>query len=186
MPTENENQLVSQYLAGDQEALKILINRYLKLIYNFIYYHLKNQAEAEDITQEVFIKVWRNLQKFDQTKNFKTWLYKIAYNTCIDFLRRQKAIPFSEFEDEAGRNPIVDNLADPAPLPPELFERQDLAAQLTAAIDQLPLKDRTVVLLHYQNQLTFREIADALDQPLNTVKSRYQRALFVLKKHLLA
>lgn len=88
MPIENQddNQLIAEYLQGREQALEILINKYLGQIYGFVYRLVGKPEEAEDITQEVFVKVWRSLKKFDKEKSFKPWLFKIAKNTAMDFL----------------------------------------------------------------------------------------------------
>ena len=91
----SDEHLVSKYLSGEKEALEILIRRYLKPVYGFVYKYTGGVSETEDISQDVFIKVWKNLKKFDQVKNFKTWLFTIAKNTTLDFLRKKKMIPFS-------------------------------------------------------------------------------------------
>ena len=89
--TENlaDKKLIQQYLKGDEKSLEILVVKYLKLIYSFVYKNVGNPAEAEDITQEVFIKVWKNMKKFDQNKSFRPWIFQIAKNTSIDFLRKK-------------------------------------------------------------------------------------------------
>jgi len=178
----NDTQLVTAYLKGDEKAFEILIARHLKPVYNFVRRLVSETAAAEDITQDVFIRAWRNLKKFDQNKNFRTWLFAIAKNAAFDFLRRKKSFPFSDFEDEAGENALVETLVDPAPLPSELLDRQDLARRAVAAIAELPAKYRAVLSLHYDEQLTFQEIADVLSEPLNTVKSRHLRAIIALRK----
>ena len=185
-PMENftDAQLVAKHLKGDKEALQILISRYLKQIYNFSYRYVGNAHDAEDLTQEVFIKTWRNLKKFDQTRNFKTWIFKIAQNNCFDFLRKKKTIPFSEFENEEGENTMAETLADQTPLPQELFDRENLARELAAAIEKLPLKYRTVLFLHYNDHFTFQEIAESMGEPLDTVKSRHRRAIIALRRIL--
>ncbi len=96
---DSDQKLIANYLAGDEKSLEILINRYLRPIYSFVYRHVGNGEVAEDITQEVFVKVWRNLKKFDQNKSFKTWIFTIAKNTSFDFFKKKKAIPFSELEN---------------------------------------------------------------------------------------
>lgn len=195
MPEISDQKLISLYLAGDEKSLEILFNRYLKMIYSFIYRYVGDQEAAEDVAQEVFVKVWKNLKKFNprknrfanfklrRQKNFKTWLFKIAKNASIDFLRKKKIIPFSSFDNEDG-NALTDTLADPAPLPDALLERQDLANLLTRALAKISFKYRAVLLLRYNNHFTFREIAESLDEPLNTIKSRHRRALIILKKIL--
>jgi len=215
-----DKQLIADYLKGNEEALEILIHRYLKPIYSFVYRYVGDGEAAEDITQEVFVRVWRNLKKFNprrsrfatlrgrQDKSFKTWLFSIAKNASIDFLRKKRAIPFSEFENEEGKNFLVEKLKDLSPLPPELFEKKEIVKILNSAIEKLSLKYRSVLFLRYNDHFTplevrsavgrtasaigglpltgftFREIAQALGEPLDTVKSRHRRALVKLKKLL--
>jgi len=177
----SDEQLITDYLAGDEKSLEILIKRYLKPIYSFVYRYVGNGQEVEDITQEVFVKVWRNLKKFDKQKSFKTWIFSIAKNTSIDCLRKKKAVPFSNFENEAGENLLTKTLADPTLLPNEIFEQARIAEMLNAAMNQLTLKYRMVLFLRYNDHFTFREIAEVLGESLNTVKSRHRRALIQLK-----
>lgn len=191
-----DEQLIAGYLAGDKEALEILIKRYFKRIYGFAYRYAGNSQDAEDITQEVFVKAWRNLKKFNpqrsrfailrgkQNNSFKIWIFHIAKNTSLDLLKKKKAIPFSNFEAEEGENFFTGALADPAPLPSELLERADIALVLNSAVEKLPSKYHMVLFLHYNDCFTFREIAEILGEPLHTVKSRHRRALIQLRKLL--
>ncbi len=174
--------MISQYLAGDLESLEILIQKYLKSIYGFVYRYIGNPADAEDVTQEVFFKVWKSFKKFDQKRNFKTWLYSIAKNASIDYLRKKKNIPLSKFENEEGDNSIADNLADLAPLAPELFDRENLAEELNQAMEKLSSACREVIYLHYHDELDLAEIAEILGESVNTTKSRHRRALVELRK----
>ena len=180
----SDKELIINYLEGNQESLEILIKQYLKLIYSFTYRYVGNAQEAEDVTQEVFVKVWRNLKKFDQEKSFKTWIFSIAKNTAIDHLKKKRAIPFCEFENEEGENMITETLADPFPLPHELLEKAGIAHLLTSAMGKLSLKYRMVLFLRYNDHFNFREIAESLGEPLNTVKSRHRRTLVMLKNLL--
>ena len=182
--SHSEKQLITDYLDGNQEALEILVRQYLKPIYSFVYRYVGSPQEAEDITQETFIKVWRNLKKFDQSKSFKTWIFSIAKNSAIDFLKKKKAIPFSEFENEEGENMITETLADPSPLPHELLEKAGMAQVLTSAMEKLSPKYRMVLFLRYNDHFNFREIAESLGEPLHTITSRHRRALIQLKKIL--
>jgi len=180
----NDEELISGYLAGDKKSLEILIGRYLKPIYNFVYYYIGDVPSAEDVTQDVFVRVWRKIKKFDEHKNFKTWIFSIAKNAALDFLKKKKAVPFSELENEEGESTITETVADPAPLPDELFARVDLSKLISGALAELSPIDRSVLLLHHYNQFTFEEAAETLGEPLNTVKSRYRRALIKLRKIL--
>lgn len=181
MKINSDQQLIRDYLAGDEKSLEILIERYLKLIYSFIHRYVGSSKEAEDITQEVFIKVWRNLRKFNQQKTFKTWVFTIAKNTCIDALRKKKTIPFSSFENQKGENRLIETLADPSPLPDELIEQADIGQILTSAIDTLSPKYRMVLFLRYNDHFAFREIAESLGESINTIKTRHRRGIAMLR-----
>ena len=180
----SDSQLIADYLGGDEKSLEVLFGRYLKPIYSFTYRYVGGGQDAEDVAQEVFVKVWRNLKKFDQQKSFKTWVFSIAKNTAIDFLKKKKAIPFSEFENDEGENMITETLADPSPLPSELLEKAGMAQVLNAAMDKLSPKYRMVLFLRYNDHFNFREIAESLDEPLHTITSRHRRALIKLKELL--
>jgi RNA polymerase sigma-70 factor (ECF subfamily) len=184
METISDVKLIEEYLKGDEKSLEILIARYLKPIYSFVYKYIGDNAKAEDITQEVFIKVWKNIKKFDRKKSFKTWIFTIAKNTAIDWQRKKKSIPLSKFEDEKGRNSITEKLEDLSLLPDELFERKNIAEILKLTMKRLAPDQRTILLLRYDEHLKFREIAEILNEPLQTVKSRHRRAVINLKELL--
>ncbi len=188
---DSDNQIIEAYLAGDEKSLEILINRYLKQIYGFVYQYVNNRQEAEDITQEVFVKVWRNVKKpvfgfsrgFNPKKGkFKTWLFTIAKNTSLDFLKKKKPLLFSEFENEKGVNVLVETLSDESPLPEEITGEKEARQALDSVIKNLPPKYRLILSLRRNNDFSFREISEILKEPLNTVKTRYRRALAMLKK----
>src|ERR1700733_2556258 len=94
----SDNDLVLQYRSGNKKAFEALVERYFAHVFNFITRYTSDQVAAEDIVQETFVKVWKNIKKFDETKNFKSWLFTIARNTSLDWLRKKKAVPFSSFE----------------------------------------------------------------------------------------
>ena len=179
-----DQQLIADYLQGDEASLEFLVGRYLKPIYSFTYRYVGNAQDAEDATQEVFVKVWKHLERFDQSKSFKTWIFSIAKNTAIDFLKKKRAIPFSEFENEEGENMLTETLADPSPLPKELLEKAGMAQMLNTAMEKLSPQYRIVLFLRYNDHFNFREIAESLGESINTVKSRHRRALVMLKKIL--
>ena len=187
MRDRSDQELIAGYLADDEHSLKLLIERYFRPIYSFVYRFAGNAStqDAEDITQDVFVKVWRHIKKFDKEKSFKTWIFSIAKNAAIDFLKKKKTIPFSEFENEDGENTIMEKLTDSSPLPHELLERKEIGEMLAKAMENLSPKYRMVIFLRYNDHFTFREIAESLDEPLHTVKSRHRRALIMLKKEIL-
>ncbi|MCX6736559.1 MAG: sigma-70 family RNA polymerase sigma factor [Candidatus Parcubacteria bacterium] len=178
-----DKQLIKNYLAGDKEALEILIDRYLKSVYNFVFRLCSNPQEASDITQETFIKAWKHLKKYNRKLNFKTWLFAIARNTTIDHLRKKKNIVFSDLENAEGDS-FLDSIPSQELLPDALFEKKELNKLLNKALDQLSYNYKTVVLWHLSEGMTFEEISQILKKSVNTVKSQYRRALAILKKYL--
>jgi RNA polymerase sigma-70 factor (ECF subfamily) len=129
------------------------------------------------------VKVWRNIKKFDTKRSFKTWIYTIAKNTALDWLKRKQEIPFSSFETEESENPMQ-NIVDPLALPSVAFDRKLAAEKMNAIVGNLPEYYERVVSMHTKDQLTFNEISKKLRTPLNTVKSRYRRALRILRGRL--
>jgi len=185
MEDRSDQQLISAYFKGEEKSLEVLIGRYFKPIYSFTYRYVGSAQDAEDITQDAFVKAWRNLKKFDPGRSFKTWVFSIAKNTCIDFLKKKKSIPFSRFEKENGENALLETLADSSPLPDELLEREGLGEALSKAMEVLSPKYRLVLFLRYNDHFNFREISEIFNEPLHTIKSRHRRALILLRKLLI-
>lgn len=179
--TLSDNNLIKNYLKGDEKSLEILIGRYLKPIYSFIYKNVGNQAEAEDITQEVFVRIWKNIKKFDQKKKFKPWLFQIARNASIDYLRKKKAIPFSRFENEKGQNAFIENIKA-APL--YIIENLSDKRVLAAAMQGIGPREQKIINLRHNEGMSFKQIAEVFEESINTIKSRYRRTLVGLKRNI--
>lgn len=174
----------------EDKELKIedIIKEYLKPVYGLVFRLTSNKEEAEDLTQDVFVKVWKNLAKYNPRLSLKTWIFTITRNTVIDWYRQKKLLLFSELqkswvEDDSGQD-FADNLVDLEKLPDELFAQRELKQKLEKIVDQLSPDQKIVVLLHLEDGLIFEEIAKVVDRPLNTVKSQYRRALLKLRKLL--
>jgi RNA polymerase sigma-70 factor (ECF subfamily) len=174
----SDEELIKKYLKGDEKSLEVLIKRYLKPIYSFSFSFVLNQQDAEDLTQEIFLKMWRNLKKFKKEKNFKSWLFTIAKNTCFDFLRKKKRSLILNVEN-------LEIIADFTPSLIEMFEKENLMEKLKREIEELPFKMKQVMDLYYNSGLNFREISEILGEPVNTIKSRHRRAISKLKKSIL-
>jgi RNA polymerase sigma-70 factor (ECF subfamily) len=182
---KTDEELIADYLGGDEKAFSELTKRHLTGVYSFVLRFVGNPHEAEDVTQDTFLKIWNNLNKYNkETSKFKTWGLRIARNTAIDFLRKKKHIAFSEFDNERGENVLTETIADTAQLPDELFAKTEDSAMLTHALLDLTPPHREILLLYYTNELTFEEIGETLGEPTNTVKSRHRRALMALRKVL--
>jgi len=170
-------------------AFEQLLQRYLKPIYNFLYQITRDSAALDDLTQETFIKVWKNIARFDQSKIFKVWIFAIAKNTAYDFLKKRKTIPFSFFENGEG-NSFIENIAGGRfPLgqngdhaaPGDILEKLDLEKDIEEVLNKIPVHYRTILVMRYKEDFSLKEIAEILRKPYNTVKSQHQRALRALK-----
>lgn len=179
-----DEQLAALSQQGQSQALEFLVARHLKGVYFFCVGFLKDEAEAEDAAQEVFVKAWKNLGKFDRSRKFKPWLYAVAKNTCLDFLKKKRSLAFSDLGASAAQESFLSGLVDPLPLPEALLDSSFSSGELQAAISKVPGKQAEVLRLRHGNDMSFPEISARLDQPLNTVKSRYRRAISALRELL--
>lgn len=173
----------------EREELKIekIVKEYLSMVYRFAYRLVGNDSDAGDIAQEVMVKVWKNLSKYDSSQDFKPWLFQIARNTSIDWLRRRRQIPFSHLDlvDEEGNDrAFSENLADLELLPDEVFAQTEIQEKFKQALETIPLAEREILVLHLEEGLTFAEISKIVKRPLNTVKSAYRRSLAKLRSQL--
>ena len=185
-PEITDGMLVKQTLAGDQRAFEILVQRYHVSLFNFICHCLGDYDLACDVAQQVFLQLYISMPTLRTGEPLKAWLFQVARNRCLDELRRKRAIHFSELEtvnDDDELSPLA-ILPDNTPLPEEIAERHDLQRALRAAIDSLPPKFRSVVLLRYAGQLSFSEIGKALSMPEATAKTYFQRARPLLRTAL--
>jgi RNA polymerase sigma-70 factor, ECF subfamily len=177
----SDEQLVAKSLRGSDRAFELLLSRYLKPVYNFLYRLTRDLSMSDDLAQETFFKAWKNLRRFDQKKSFKTWLYTIARNTAYDYLRKKRPTPFAHFEDESG-NSWIDNVADEDDLPNELLVKLEQEKEITEIINKIPPNYQLILLMRYKDDFSLGEIAQILRKPYNTIKSQHQRALRNLRK----
>ena len=183
-PLDSDNDLIAAYLEGDKASLEILVSRHFAPVYRLIRRYTHTPEDAEDITQEVFVKAWRHLRSFDHSRQFRPWLFSIARNASLDFIKKKTALPFSALENKAGENTFTETLADSSVLGQESLERQEAGRAAGKALGLLSPKQQKTLALRYGKDLTFRRISEILGEPLHTVKSRNQRALALLKELL--
>ena len=176
---KSDNEIIELYKNGEKEALKYLIERYASPIFNFVA-HLTNRNDAPDIVQDIFIKTWKNIKRYDSKKaSFKTWIFTIARNSVTDFWRKKKNILFTEIEESFSENIPDENL-----LPDEVLQKLEDAELLNKTLEKLRPDYREVLVLYYQEEMTFGEIGEILSKPTNTVKSQHRRAIIELRELL--
>jgi RNA polymerase sigma-70 factor (ECF subfamily) len=178
----SDEDLVAAFQAGDRSAFDLLVDRWDRKIQGAIYRVLGPGEDARDLCQEVFLKAYRALGGFKKEARFSSWLYQIALNACRDRLRRRRGrthVSLEELETvgDAGRG-----LAAPTAL--ELIEGRDLARAVEEALHALPDEQREVIALKEYQGLTFMEIAEVLDVPVSTVKTRLYRGLGQMRQRL--
>ncbi len=168
-----------------QEAFHELVKRYTPAIYNLAYRFTGDPAEAEDIVQETFLRVYRALPNSRLDLPFKPWLLRIAVNLCRDRAKGKHAIPFSALDQEEGKEGLaIEEIPDDAPLPLERLEAEEVRSLLSQAVDQLPEAYRLAITLRYNEGLSYQEIANVLGIPLNTVRTHLFRAKQLLREWL--
>jgi len=171
---------------GSLQAFENILATYEQAIFGYIYRLVGQKEDAEDITQEVFIKLYKNISKLDLELKFSSWLYKIATNTAYDWLRKkQRRHEFLFLDDENRKTKLLDTIADPQAISAiETIEKQPAFDQITNALKNLKVEYRSVLLLFYYQEFSYQEISDALSLPINTVKTYLHRGKTLLKNKL--
>ncbi len=182
MSSLDEQKLISLAQKGDQSAFEQLLDRYQKPVYHQALRLVSNPEDAADVTQEVFIKVWRNLPNFRGESEFSTWLYRLTDNTAIDLLRREKKRRGDSSLDDEESAAVLP--ADPAPTPHQAAEKKELHQAVVDGLRQLSEEHRQVLVMREVNGLSYEEIGRILNLTTGTVKSRMARARIALAKIL--
>lgn len=176
-------ELVQKALQGDEKAFARLLSRYKDTIYFMLLKMLNNRSDAEDLTLEAFGKAFKNLHQYSPTYAFSTWLFKIASNNCIDFLRKKKGVTISiENDSEQLEMSETARLKSKDLNPEERLIRKQKAILLHKVVRRLKPHYQTLVELRYFNELSYEEIAQELQLPLGTVKAQLFRARQMLFK----
>ena len=177
--------LIDEAIAGKQEAYQKLMTKYRQLIYNLIFRMIRNKEDVQDLTQEAFIKAFNSLEKFDKQFSFSTWLFKIATNNCIDYLRKKKLNTFSIDKDIGTEDDDFQfEIPDTETIPDRNILDTERKKILEDAIESLPNKYKSVILLRHRDEKDYEEIAKKLKLPLGTVKAHIFRGRELLNKYL--
>jgi RNA polymerase sigma-70 factor (ECF subfamily) len=181
--TRDTDALIERCLRGDQAAWEDIVRLYRRRVFNIAYKFVGRHDEAEDLTQEVFLKLYKSLDTFDRRANFQTWQTSVSRNLCIDHYRsvRRERETMNRTVDPDTLTPVA-----PTASPQAVLEQQDRVALLRAALDRLTPPLRTAVMLRDIQELTYQEIADRLGLPEGTVKSRINRGRAELARQIRA
>jgi len=170
----SDSELIHLVKSGEIKPFDELVRRHEVKIHDLCYKMVKNYEDARDMAQETFLKAYRNINKFDGHSKFSTWLYRIAVNTCLNYLKGRK--PSEEIHEE-----ILGGAKDD---PVERYKNVKLREQIYIAIDKLPNVQRTVFTLRALEDLSYKEISEILKKPISTVKVNYHLAIKNLKNYL--
>ncbi len=180
-----DKRLVKLARKGDQHAFAEMVSLYKDKLYHLAYRMTGNRQEAEDVVQDTFLRVFKNLDSYDENQKFSTWIYRIATNQCIDRLRKKRKIYSldAESSDHEGLDGYTLLPSDDRTPESELLlsETQRL---IQRAMETLPPKYKSVMILRYMQDLSLQEISDVLDMPVTTVKTRVHRGREFLRKRL--
>jgi RNA polymerase sigma-70 factor (ECF subfamily) len=173
--------LVDRILAGDQKAFKILVQQYQRLVTHFVFRMIPVGPEREDICQDVFVKVYQHLNRFRFESSLSTWIGRITYNTCLNYLDKKKLPLYDDMGDEDKSFEPVD---DEKARPDFNYADKEISTILKGEIEKLPPIYRTIVTLFHLDEMSYAEIADIMKMPEGTIKSYLFRARKQLKEKL--
>jgi RNA polymerase sigma-70 factor (ECF subfamily) len=170
--------LSSRATKGNIEAFETLIEFHQKQVYNIAFRYFKNAHDAQEISQEAFLKAFKSIQTFHQESSFTTWLYRITINTCLDELRKRKnkQTLSLNYETKSESDSYQIELPSKSDTPDQVFEKKDLRKTIYDAIDSLKEDQRNVIILKDIQGFQYEEISKILNIPIGTVRSRINRA----------
>src|SRR5688572_26933161 len=174
-------ELIAKAIRGREDGFEELVRRYQRPITAYVYRMLNDYESSLDVTQEVFIKVYNSLEKYSSDYKFSTWLYRIAHNAAIDYMRRNSAnLQSLETENEEGAYQL--QLESPLLTPEQERERSEWRSEIEAVVKCLPAVYRELILLRHAQDLSYDEIAEVTNLPLGTVKNRLFRAREMMRQ----
>jgi RNA polymerase sigma factor (sigma-70 family) len=174
--------LINRILAGDRNAFRSIIEEHQRLVSHIVFRMVYNQKDREDLCQEIFVKVYTNLSSFHFGAKLSSWIAKIAYNACLDFLGKNKKILYNTvtLENTAQKNLMAGDFP-----PDESVERFEIFYLLQKEIEKLPVHFRTILTLYHLEEMSYAEISKIMQLPEGTVKSYLFRARRVLRGKLI-
>jgi len=185
-PTIEDRELIARCQSGSREAFDQLIDRYQRRIYTFAYRLTGNPDDAADVAADTFVRLYSSIGSFRGDSSFVTWLYRVVTNIFLDSRKRQRNRTTLSLDTVVQHDDCVvpRQIEDNSPSPQQLAETRDRSAALQSAIASLPEYQRVMIVLYHVDGLAYEEIAEALDLPIGTVKSRLNRARLALRQLL--
>lgn len=175
-----DSQLVNSSCQGKQECFEEIVMRYQQRMFAYVYRLVGNKEDSLDIVQEVFIKVYKNLKSFNTEKEFSPWIYRIAHNESVNYLKKNRKFYTESIED----NDDVRNILKSKENINEDAEAKELQVFVRSALEKLPLKYQKVIELKYFQQKSYQEMSKILKKPMNSVGTLLNRAKKLLYQHL--
>ncbi len=179
-----DEELVARATAGDLDSFNQLVTRWERPIYALAFRTLGREEDARDVVQEAFLRAYRGLRGFKGEAKFSSWLYRITLNLCRDWVRRERRTPLVQVPEGTDPVELADQRASPAESVEDLVARREMSRAVARAMADLSEDQRVAIVLKEYHGLTFQEIADMLDCPLSTVKTRLYQGLSMLRRRL--
>ncbi|MEK7598163.1 MAG: RNA polymerase sigma factor [Patescibacteria group bacterium] len=176
-----DNSLIGLIRSGHPEIYDEIVSRYQRKLFSYVYRLVGNKEETEDILQNVFVKAYRNIKTFDIERKFSSWIYRIAHNEAINFLKKRNKKKFISWEDIVASKDKMETKSDERS-PIDIWIRKESAIEVSRAMEKMPEKYRKVLMLRYFSEKSYEEIGKTIGSPVNTVGTLINRA----KKKLMA
>ena len=180
---QNNKLLIEKILAGDKIAFQSFVKEYQCLVTHIVFRMISNREDREDTCQEVFMKIYQNLSSFRSESKLSTWIARIVYNTCLNYLEKRK-LPL--LDDLSFGEQAPESFSENNPRPDELTDERELTFLLQAEIEKMPVHFRTILTLYHLEGMSYNQIGEITGLPDGTVKSYLFRARRLLKERLLA
>ena len=182
-----DDYLIQQFQNGDQDAFTHLVHRHKQNVFRFVLSKVKDRELASDLTQDVFVKLFKAADLYQSTGKFRSWLFRMAQNICIDYHRKQQKASILSLHNKSGTDnelTLIDQIEDETTNPEKETEFTELQEVIEQAFDSLPDKQRTALVLCQYHGMSYQEIASIQNVPVGTVKSRIHNALIKVRDFL--
>lgn len=177
----NDEEIIKRVLDGEIDLFEKIVEKYQNKVYGIIYHTIKNQNDVEDLAQEVFVKIYKNLSKFKGDSSLYTWIYKITVNLCLDELRKKRNIIYLDEKIATEEGELEKELPSNEKTQVEIYEEKELKEKLYKCIEKLPESQKVMIVLRDIKGFSYDEIAKITDIKIGTVKSQINRARLKLK-----